>query len=133
MVGLCVIALVVSIVQFMKTREENQRLLFSNTVFVVEQRILKDEISTLNRKPTYEQGYRDALVRIGGPTQPGAYQDGWEAAMKVVGEGTYADGYHSAIQQFGYQKANTSEYLISLNKDETTIAIEKPTVDATIK
>lgn len=84
---------------------ENQRLLLVNSIYDAEHRILKEEITELLAKPTYEQGYKTALIRVGGPQSPGAYQDGWDDAAKIFNnETTYADGYHAAIEQFGYTK-----------------------------
>ena len=88
-------------------QKDNQKLSLENLIYQAEHRILKDEIATQDRKPTYEQGYKDALVLIGGPQTPGAYQDGWDDAMKVYFDASYADGYHAAIQQFGYTKTST--------------------------
>ena len=86
-------------------QKESQRLSLVNSIYDAEHRILKDEISELAGKPTYDQGYKAALIRIGGPQIPGAYQDGWDDALKLCGaENNYADGYHAAIQQFGYTK-----------------------------
>lgn len=94
-------------------QQENHRLKFLNTVFSAENNILKDEIRSFEAKPTYDQGYKDALIRVGGPQNPGAYQDGWDDAFKVVDEGGYAEGYHAAIQQFGYEKnTNQKRWLI---------------------
>lgn len=90
----------------------NQVLSLDNVITKAENRILKDEVTELDRRPTYENGYKDALIRKGGPNDKGDYQNGWEDAMKLVTkDSTYADGYHQAIQQYGYQK--TSEYLVS--------------------
>lgn len=91
------------------TQKENQKLGLQNVIYQAEHRILKDEIyqkeRALAERPTYEQGYKDALVRVGGPQTPGAYQDGWDDAMKIYGtDNGYADGYHAAIKQFGYTK-----------------------------
>lgn len=91
------------------TQRENQKLGLQNVLYQAEHRILKDEIYQKERaladRPTYEQGYKDALVRVGGPQAPGAYQDGWDDALKIYGtENGYADGYHAAIKQFGYTK-----------------------------
>jgi hypothetical protein len=73
-------------------------------------RLLQQELATeraknaeLMTQPKYEDGFRDALLRRGGPQNPGSYQDGYEAAVKLMNNRSYADGYHNAIQQFGYQ------------------------------
>ncbi|MEI8270803.1 MAG: hypothetical protein WCG45_05565 [bacterium] len=90
----------------------NQVLSLDNVITKAENRILKDEVTELDRRPTYENGYKDALIRKGGPNDKGDYQNGWEDAMKLATkDSSYADGYHQAIQQYGYQK--TSEYLVS--------------------
>ena len=83
---------------------ENHRLNLVNSILTLERNILKDEISQLENKPSYEEGFNDAIIRMGGPQTPGSYSDGWDAAIKVIGDGGYADGYHAAIKQFGYQK-----------------------------
>jgi len=105
-------------------QKENQRLSLVNYIYVAEHRILKDEISELASKPTYDQGYKDALIRIGGPQVPGAYQDGWDDAQKLCGaENNYADGYHAAIQQFGYTKTTTmARWLVPEPKDKAIAA-----------
>jgi len=121
--GVFGIAFIVSGYQFIQIKQENNKLQLVNSIYEAENRILKDEIQTriyeireLEIKPSYNDGYKDALIRIGGPNNPGAYQDGWDAAMKVAGEGGYANGYHAAIQQFSYQKPDTSRYLISTSE-----------------
>lgn len=105
--GLCV----VMAYQTWLVQKENQRLTFLNWTYKAEHRILKDEIYTLEHKANYEDGYKDAIFKMGSPQNPGAYQDGWEAAMKIVGEGGYASGYHAACHQFGYKDAKY--YLVS--------------------
>lgn len=113
-------------------QKENQKLGLQNVIYQAEHRILKDEIYQKERaladRPTYEQGYKDALVRVGGPQTPGAYQDGWDDALKIYGtENGYADGYHAAIKQFGYTKTTAmSRWLapepkISSEKDKGSV------------
>ena len=63
--------------------------------------LLQDELAELSRRPTYEQGYRDAIIRAGTPEAPGNYKDGYYAGFLAVGDGGYADGYHAALEQFG--------------------------------
>lgn len=92
--------------------QDNQKLALNNIIYVAENRILKEEVSTLERKPTYEEGCRDTLIKMGGPQTPGAYMDGWNAAILTLDTRNYADGYHAAIQQFGYQKTATARWLI---------------------
>lgn len=114
------------------TQRENQKLSLQNVLYLAEHRILKSEIyekdRALDSRPTYEQGYKDALVRVGGPQTPGAYQDGWDDAMKIyASENSYADGYHAAIKQFGYTKTSTMarwlipEPKIGTEKDKTGV------------
>jgi hypothetical protein len=93
-----------SFFKFWDQKAENHRLNLVNSILSMERNILKDEISQLENKPTYEEGFEDAILRMGGPQNPGSYQDGWDAAIKVIGDSGYADGYHAAIKQFGYQK-----------------------------
>jgi hypothetical protein len=104
-------------------QKENQKLSLQNVIYHAEHRILKDELYQKERaladRPTYEQGYKDALVRVGGPQTPGAYQDGWDDAMKVYADKGYADGYHAAIQQFGYTKTTgLARWLVPESKTE---------------
>lgn len=131
--GICAVAFCVSGYQAFQSRQENGRLLLVNSIYQAEHRILKDELREYEQKPTYDQGYKDALIRIGGPTQPGAYQDGWDAAMKVAGEGGYANGYHAAIQQFGYQKPDTSRYLIAESQIQPPKTLPEEKETPTIK
>lgn len=121
--GVCGIALVFSGYQTIKVGQENQRLQFNNSIYQAEVRILNEEVAELDRKPTYDQGYRDAIIKMGGPQNPGAYQDGFDAAMKVVDNGGYQNGYHACILQFGYQKPETSRWLVGndLTKKEEYI------------
>jgi hypothetical protein len=66
--------------------------------------LLQDELAELARKPTYEQGYRDAVIRAGTPDSPGSYKDGYYAGFLAAGDGGYSDGYHAAIEQFGHKE-----------------------------
>lgn len=66
--------------------------------------LLQDEVGELSRRPTYEQGYRDAIIRAGTPEGPGNYKDGYFAGFLAVGDAGYADGYHAAIEQFGHKE-----------------------------
>ena len=93
-----------SFYKFWDQKSENYRLSLVNSILSMERNILKDEISQLENKPTYEEGFKDAIIRMGGPQTPGSYLDGWDAAIQVIGDSGYADGYHAAIKQFGYQK-----------------------------
>jgi len=66
---------------------------------------LNDEITSLRYKlqdrPTYLDGYRDAILRAGVPNMPGSYRDGFYAAFTMMGEGSFLDGMNVARAQFG--------------------------------
>jgi hypothetical protein len=95
------------------TQRENQRLHLASILYDLEHRLYKDEIKEWEQKPTYDQGYKDAIIRVGGPQSPSAYQDGWDDAMRVIGtQSNYADGYHAAVQQFGYSKTQLCRWLV---------------------
>jgi hypothetical protein len=110
-----------------QTQKENHKLSLLNAISIAEHRILKDEIASLDRRPTYDEGYKNALIRIGGPQTPGAYQDGWDDCMKVIGQDSnYADGYHAAIQQFGYTKTSTmARWLVPEPKEKAVTGTDK--------
>lgn len=66
---------------------------------------LNDEVLSLRYKlsdrPTYLEGYRDAILRAGVPNSPGSYRDGFYAAFTMMGEGAFLDGMNVARAQFG--------------------------------
>lgn len=109
---------------FYERNQSNQRLAINNIIYIAENRILKEEISSLERKPTYEEGSRDSILKMGGPQIPGAYRDGWDAAILTFDTNGYADGYHAAIRQFGYAKTNP-RWLIAENEGLPKFVIEK--------
>ena len=74
--------------------------------------MLMSEINILESNPKYNDGYRDAIIKIGGPQSPGSYQDGWDAAIRVLGDNSYVQGYHNAIKQFNYTKDGNLRWLI---------------------
>ncbi len=78
--------------------------------------LLDDEIAELRSKPSYEEGYRDAVSRAGAPENASAYKDGYDAAILAVGDGGYADGYHAAIKQFGFP-ARPNQAMAKARKD----------------
>lgn len=89
---------------------QNYRYEFMVNVFNAESRILRDELQEHRYKPSYDDGYRDAIIKMGTPSIPGSYTDGFMAAAKVYQNSSYAEGYHNAIKQFGYHEipnANT--------------------------
>ena len=77
-------------------------------LFAAENRLLKDEIYAERSKPTYENGYRDAILRAGSPTGTGSYRDGWEACAKLYTDGSWTSGYHTALEQFGWKNESTA-------------------------
>lgn len=78
------------------------RLEFETSIYEAENRILEQEVRELENKPTYEDGYKDAIVRSSG-SWGGDYQAGFRDAYKLLDGKSYADGYHEAIAQFSYQ------------------------------
>lgn len=98
---------------------ESNRFALMTDIYRAENRILKDELYTERNKPTYENGFRDAIVRGGTPTGTGSYRDGFEAAQKFYGDGSWSGGYHTAIEQFGWK-----EDLANLKKDQRAISMK---------
>ncbi len=94
------------------------------SILKYENSMLLGEINILESKPNYNDGYRDAIIKIGGPQSPGSFQDGWDAAIKVLGDNSYSLGYHTAIKQFGYTKEGNTRWLVEenipINKNNTT-------------
>lgn len=88
-------------VGYVSLLNENSRLKMNDVVRQHQVNLLQDQLREyefkLSSAPTYNDGYRDALVR----TQAGSYKDGYEAAQIVYKTGNYQDGYHNAIDQFG--------------------------------
>lgn len=97
---IAVIAITVAIVTF-RYESENNRLQSESMIHTERIRLLQDQLREyefrLTTAPTYDQGYKDALVK----SQVGTFEDGYVAATKVLKTGSYADGYHNAIEQFG--------------------------------
>lgn len=111
-----------------RLHNENQRLKITNDIYLAEHRILKDEIAEHEKKPTYEQGCKDTLIKMGANGTEG-WNNGYDAAVSLLANTSYAEGYHSAIQQFGYQKPDTSRYLSpEPKKDKTNKPAEVTTV-----
>lgn len=82
---------------------EINRLKLKVVLFERESALLRDEIKSLDNKPSYDQGYTDAVIRMGVPKPgSGAFAEGYYAALKTLGNSSYAQGYHNAIAQFGY-------------------------------
>ena len=93
-----------------------------------ENSLMANEIGSLQSSPSYNDGYRDAIVKMGGPQSPGSFQDGWDSALKVMGTASYADGYHTAIKQFNFTKEGHARWMVS-----EPIAIPEANKDAKIK
>lgn len=96
-------------------QKDNQKLELVQIIDKSEIRILKEDIAKAENRPTYDEGYKDALIRLGGPQKVGDYQKGWDDAMKVSGD--YAAGYHAAIRQFEYIKTG-SRWLVQEPKEK---------------
>ena len=92
------------------TRHNIENLKIINYAELERSKLLTDELNEIKyeclTKPTYNEGYRDAIIRIGTPTQAGAYRDGYYAAFLTIGSASYADGYHAAISQYGFPKTD---------------------------
>ena len=71
----------------------------------IRSRFLADEISSLQHKlatrPTYLDGFRDAVLRAGVPNGTGSYKDGFYAAFLMLGNNSYLEGYNASRQQQG--------------------------------
>ena len=79
---------------------KTNQLELKNILLEREVSLLKSEVDAESRKPSYEDGYSDAVIRVGnGDAFQGTYADGYKAALTVVGDGSYARGYHNAITQ----------------------------------
>ena len=113
-----------------------------NILFESENRLLKDQINETNAKinamQTYDEGYKDALIRNGAPNTPGYYQEGWKDAIKATQPNEYSAGYHSALKQFEILVANhtaKSQLLIPDYSIETPIPAKfaEPKLPGSIK
>lgn len=71
--------------------QENNRLQIKEILNTAEISVLEGEVRNLQAEPTYDDGYRDAIVKSGG------------------GRTTYEDGYHAAILQMEEMKALNGE------------------------
>jgi hypothetical protein len=92
-----------------RTRHEITNLKMLGDTESQRSKLLSDELNEIKydylMKPTYNEGYRDAIIRMGTPTQPGSYRDGYYAAFLALGNSGYSDGYHAAIAQYGFPKS----------------------------
>ena len=99
---------------------QNARYNFMASIYSAESRILRDELNEIRYKPDYESGYRDAVIKMGTPTSPGAYTDGFTAAAKIYQNSSYAEGYHNAIKQFGYNEIPNANTKLPLDNIKTS-------------
>jgi len=108
-VAVSLILTVISLGTAYRIENENDRLESRTMIEDERTRLLTDQLKDVEGKlreaefqltirPTYENGYRDALVR----SESGSFTDGYAAAKLVFNNATYVDGYHNAIEQFGY-------------------------------
>lgn len=105
-------------ISHMYTVESNKNITMKD-LFAAENRLLKDDIYAERSKPTYENGYRDAILRAGSPTGSGSYRDGWESCSKLYADGSWASGYHAALEQFGWK--NESNVFKNLKAQSVSI------------
>lgn len=85
---------------------QSQILKFENS-------LMANEIGFIQSSPSYNDGYRDAIIKMGGPQSPGSFQDGWDSALKVAGMASYAEGYHTAIKQFSFTKEGHARWMVA--------------------
>lgn len=99
--------------------QENFRLRCHNEFKDNQIRLLEDQLRDyefkISSRPTYEAGYRDALVK----SESGTYDDGFEAAKVLYKTGGYDVGYHNAIQQ------HSPTWMRPMSKKELEIMQEK--------
>lgn len=81
--------------------QENDRMAFSISLYQSEIRILEQEIREKTNCPTYDDGYKDAILRSCG-NWGGDYQAGWRDAYKLLDGRSYSDGYHACLEQFHF-------------------------------
>lgn len=100
LMGICLVVAVAVYANGIRKDHEIDRLKFDNTVLTAQNRILGEEIRSLEYKVptrTYEDGFNAAIIRSG----QGGYVDGYMAAMQKFKNSSYVDGYHNALNQFG--------------------------------
>jgi hypothetical protein len=114
-----------NIVAGMVNTNYNQELKLKCVLSDAECRVLQGEVRQMEYKAsttqTYDEGYRDALIRMGGDAK-GSYADGYAAAEKLYKGQSYTDGYHNAIGQFAASWSNPGEP----KKEEATPKILPP-------
>lgn len=95
-----------------KSERENDLLAVENVAVLLKVWNQEQQLKELERRPTYEQGQKDTLIKLGAPDGPSAFRDGYDLAVSLYANAGYSEGYHQAIFQFGYQPVNTSQYLV---------------------
>lgn len=111
-----------------------QRIKLSDEQARIQQSWIDDLTNTLaeeRRKPTYDAGYRDAMIRVNNPLNTGTFFDGWDAALKTIDVNNYTEGYHAAMQQMGYIIPQNARTLVPVQSSEektqtgTPVKLEK--------
>ena len=64
-----------------------------------ENSLMANEIGSLQTSPSYNDGYRDALIKMGGPQSPGSFQDGWDEGRSCPLDGLRASSHHARSEQ----------------------------------
>lgn len=92
-----------NIVAGMVNTNYNQELKLKCVLSDAHCQVLQGEVRqmehTASTAQTYDEGYRDALIRMGGDAK-GTYADGYAAAVMLYKGKSYTEGYHNAIGQF---------------------------------
>lgn len=88
-----------------KTDWEKTKLQTLNMLQERQIELMRDECREFEYKlstmPSYEEGYKDALIK----RNAGSYADGYADARKIFdSSNNYTAGYHAAVTQFGFLK-----------------------------
>lgn len=105
---------------------ESRQYRMQASALAYDNNMLIGEINLIERQPNYNDGYRDAIIKMGGPQGPGSFQDGWDAAVRVIGDASYTNGYHTAVKQFGYTKEGSTRWLVEEAAPVNNKQEEKP-------
>jgi hypothetical protein len=106
---------------FAKSSWDNSSLKLLNMLQYQEIELMRDECREyqfkLTSNPTYEEGYKAALLR----RNNGSYSDGYEDAKIVYdGSNNYTQGYHAAITQFGFLKDMNKDTAAKIDSQPAT-------------
>lgn len=102
-IGSCILTVLLGI-QFVRSEAYNLRLQAVQTMETQRLALLQDQLRDYEFKVleyenrTYDDGYRDALIR----SNAGTFADGYEASKMIYENKSYVDGYHNCLKQFGY-------------------------------